>query len=90
MPVKTKVNREYLRDIVWQLRTNLNKLNERAGLSPGYIYQLAPERDDAEVRDVSISTLDKLHNALEEMMNEQNINPPDNLWQKLLVHEEIN
>ena len=83
MPVKTVLNAKYLEDVVWEVRTNLNGLNERAGLSGGYIYRLTSEGGD-----ISLSTVDKIHNALESMMIEQGINPPDTLWERILVHEE--
>ena len=88
MPVRTVVNREFVRDVVWQLRVSLNTLNDEAGLSPSYIYQIAPSDDGAEPKDVSLSTVDKLHNAIERLMLDRNINPPDDLWQRLIVHEE--
>lgn len=84
MAVETSLNEMYIKDVVWEVRTTLNGLNDKAGLSSGYIYRLL-EKGGSEV---TMSTVDKLHNALEALMLEQGKNPPDDLWDRLITHKE--
>ena len=83
MAVKTRVNAEFLCDVVYSLRSSLNQLNQRAGLGENRIYHLVDHPETM----VRVDTIDKLSNAIEEMMVEQGMNPPDDLWSMLTVQE---
>jgi hypothetical protein len=85
--MKTTINGPYLRDIVWTLKLSLHELNERAGLSAGYIYRLTDD-ENQERSDFMVSTVDRLHDAIEARMVELGINPPDDLWMRLLRQSE--
>lgn len=82
MPVKTTVDVEKLKHLAWLAKSNLNKVNEAAGLGSGTVYKL-------EGRNVTLDTIDSLHNALERMLSAVGTPPPDDLWDQLLVHEEV-
>lgn len=90
MYVKTRLNKEYVRDeLVWELKTNLHQLNQRLAeqgrLAQNYLYELLSE-DRPDV-DVQMSTVDALHNVIMERYVELGIAPPDDLWDRLIVHE---
>ena len=38
---------------------------------------------------MTLDTIDSLHNALERMLSAVGTPPPDDLWDQLLVHEEV-
>lgn len=86
MPIRTQLNNEYIaNELVWLCRLSLLELNERAGLSRGYIYRLIGNGDDDGVG-ITTATIDKIYNAAVERLAEINIAPPDNLWQLLIIH----
>lgn len=80
--MQTVLNASYIRDeLAWRLRLTLNELNQRAGFGEGYIYQLL--KDDTDPR---LSTVDKLWTAAMVRFAELGIDPPDDLWDRLIVH----
>lgn len=80
--MRTVLNASYIRDeLAWRLRLTLNELNQRAGFGEGYIYQLL--KDDTDPR---LSTVDKLWTAAMVRYAEIGIDPPDDLWDRLIVH----
>jgi DNA-binding Xre family transcriptional regulator len=83
MPVKSRINAEYLVEICWKLRLSLNQLNDRAGLGKNYIYRLTGPKG-REIN-VNLRTVDMLCNAIEQRMLELQIPPPDDIWHKLVV-----
>lgn len=91
MAVRSRLNAEYVQDIVWELRLTLNQLNERAGYSGGYIYRLINPENAASVNaaNVKLETIDALANAIAVRMQELGKEPPPDLWCQLTVQDDV-
>lgn len=91
MHVKTVLNKKFIRqELVWLLRTNLNQLNQRLveqGRAANYLYQLTDE-DKPDV-DVQLSTVDAIYNVAVDRYAELGQPAPDDLWERLVVHQII-
>lgn len=91
MAFRSRLNAEYVQDVVWELRLTLNQLNERAGYSGGYIYRLLNPESAASVNaaNVKLETIDALANAIAMRMLELGKETPPDLWCKLTVQDDV-
>lgn len=87
MVIRSKINASLIKDtLIWDLKWTLNQLNIAAGYSNGYIYKLL---DDEREADITLGTVDSLHDAVVERFKELGMNPPSDLWCNLVVREEV-
>lgn len=82
--ISSRINREYLREVQERVGLSLRQINDGAGLGNNYIYKLL-----SEVHPISptLATLDKLCNFLMRKFWELAMEPPSDLWSRLIVHE---
>lgn len=90
MHVKTFLNKKFIREeLVWLLRWNLNQFNqhlvEKGVMAQNYLYVLTDEeRPDV---DVKLSTVDAIYNAAMDRFAEIGTPAPDDLWERLVIHQ---
>lgn len=87
---QTSVNGAYIRDdLRWQLQWTMSQiaaaLEAHGGVGEQYLYRLiGPVRQNT-----TLDTVDALYNAILARFLELGLQPPDDLWNKLLVEEWI-
>lgn len=87
--MQTRISREFLEEIKWTLQwPSLNPLNERLGEQYGaspILYRIAGKQRV----NTTLDTVDTLYMALVDRFLEVGLPVPNDLWERLLVHEWI-
>ncbi len=83
--MKSSLNQRFISDeLVWQLRLSVHELNKRTDLAPGYLNQLLNKPFPV---DVQLSTIDTIWMAAMVRYAEIGVEPPDDLWERLVYHD---
>lgn len=85
--MQTRINREYLEEVIWTLQwSSLNRLHERlrgkAKAAHAHLYGTSRTRHSP-----TLATVDAFYMVLVERYQELALPVPDDLWERLLVHE---